>query len=278
MPALFLKWLIKDKIALTGSLLLLAIVTVAILAPYVSPYPPNEQHVLHTLENPSSTYLLGTDQYGRDLLSRILWAARPSLIVGLVSVSSAMVGGMLLGMLAGYFGGLTDHLVMRTVDITLSFPSLVLGLMIAVVLGGGLINTIIAISITFVPRFARLARGSTVSIKENYYVEAGRALGSNSFEIFTRHLLPNIIGPDLVVATLWVGQAIRLEAGLSFLGMGVQPPTPSWGNMLKAGVDNILRASHLALYPGLCIVVAVLAFNLLGDSLRDQIDPTLRRS
>lgn len=270
------KWILKDKIALSGTILIILILAVAILAPFVSPYPPNEQHVINKLEGPSSTYLLGTDQYGRDLLSRLLWAARPSLIVGLVSVSAAMALGVLLGMIGGFYGGKVDHLVMRLVDVLLSFPSLVLGLMIAVVLGGGLNNTIIAISITFVPRFARLARGSTVSVREEYYVEAARAMGCNSPRIFARHLLPNIIGPVLVVATLWVGQAIRLEAGLSFLGMGVQPPTPSWGNMLKAGVDNILRASHMATYPGLCIVAAVLAFNLLGDSLRDKIDPTLR--
>lgn len=270
------RWLIRDKIAFSGTVLIVLIIAVAILAPFVSPYSPNEQHVIDKLEVPSDTYLLGTDQYGRDLLSRLLWAARPSLIVGLVSVSAAMVGGILLGMIGGFFGGMVDHLVMRLVDVLLSFPSLVLGLMIAVVLGGGLNNTIIAISITFVPRFARLARGSTVSVREEYYVEAARAMGCNYTRIFARHLLPNIIGPVLVVATLWVGQAIRLEAGLSFLGMGVQPPTPSWGNMLQAGVENILRASHMATYPGLCIVAAVLAFNLLGDSLRDQIDPTLR--
>lgn len=271
-----LRWLFTDKIALSGTVLLVGIVVVAILAPFISPYFPNEQHVLDKLRGPSDAYLLGTDQYGRDLLSRLLWAARPSLMVGIVSVSIAIVFGVILGMVAGYYGGMADNLIMRVVDILLSFPSLVLGLMIAVVLGGGLNNTIIAISVTFVPRFARLARGSTVTVKEEGYVEAGQAMGSSSLRIFLRHLLPNIIGPVLVVATLWVGQAIRLEAGLSFLGMGVQPPTPSWGNMLKAGIDNILRASHMATYPGVCIVVAVLAFNLLGDSLRDRIDPTLR--
>jgi len=270
------KRLFKDKIALTGGVLLLAILIVALFAPLLSPHPPSRQNVIDQLEGPSSTYLLGTDQYGRDVLSRLLWASRPSLFIGVSSILLALLGGLILGMTAGYYGGAVDHLLMRFADIVMSFPSLVLGLMIAVVLGGGMVNTTIAISITFVPRFARLVRGSTVSVREEYYIEAERAIGSSSLRIFSRHLLPNIIGPIVVMSTLWVGQAIRVEAGLSFLGLGVQPPTPSWGTMLKAGMDNFLRASHLATYPGLCIVAVVLAFNLLGDGLRDRLDPTLR--
>lgn len=271
-----LTWVIKDRITLTGTILLVLVVGVAILAPFISPYPPNEQNVLKKLQGPSDAHFLGTDQYGRDLLSRLVWAARPSLIIGVGSVSVAMVVGIILGMVAGYCGGMVDSLVMRIVDMLLSFPSLVLGLMVAVVLGGGLKNTIIAISLAFIPRFARVARGSTISAKEEYYVEASQAMGCGPIRIFARHLLPNIIGPIFVVATLWVAQAIRLAAGLSFLGMGVQPPKPSWGNILRAGVSNIFRTFNMALYPGLGIVAAVLAFNLLGDGLRDRIDPTLK--
>lgn len=268
--------LIKDRVGVSGAILLVAMIIMATFAPFICPHSPNEQHVIDQLKGPNSTYWLGADQYGRDVFSRLIWAARPSLFIGVFSVAMALTVGLPLGITAGYFGGTYDHLVMRLTDILMSFPPMVLGIMVAVVLGGGIINTSIAISITFIPGVSRLARGSTLSIREESYIEAEKAIGSSSLRLILRHLLPNIIGPIIVMSTLWIAQAIRTEAGLSFLGLGVQPPTPSWGNMLRAGMDNFLRAPHLAIFPGIAIVTAVLAFNLLGDSLRDQLDPTLR--
>ncbi len=267
---------LKNRVAVIGFFATLLIVLIAIFAPWVAPYDPVKQSIVDRLSPANEQYWLGTDSYGRDLLSRIIWGARPSLIIGIVSVGIGMVIGMIFGMLAGYYGGIFDSLFMRVVDVLMAFPTFLLGLLIATVLGGGIVNLIIAISITMVPRFARLARAPTLSIIEKEYVEASKAIGQKDLQILLFHVLPNIIGPILVLGTLWTATAIRIEASLSFLGLGVQPPTPTWGGMLNEGVDRLTEAPWMAIYPGLALTITVIAFNMIGDGLRDIIDPKLR--
>lgn len=267
---------LKNRVAVIGFFATLLIVLIAIFAPWIAPYDPVKQSIVDRLSPANEQYWLGTDSYGRDLLSRIIWGARPSLIIGIVSVGIGMVIGMIFGMLAGYYGGIFDSLFMRVVDVLMAFPTFLLGLLIATVLGGGIVNLIIAISITMVPRFARLARAPTLSIIEKEYVEASKAIGQKDLQILLFHVLPNIIGPILVLGTLWTATAIRIEASLSFLGLGVQPPTPTWGGMLNEGVDRLTEAPWMAIYPGLALTITVIAFNMIGDGLRDIIDPKLR--
>jgi len=268
-----LRGLLKDKLAATGTLLVLIISLVAIFAPVVAPYEPSAQNLSNRLCSPSSEHLLGTDEFGRDALSRIIFGSRVSLIVGVLSVALAMVIGVPVGILCAYFGKRFDLVVMRVVDILMSFPTLVFGLMLVAALSPNLMNVVIAIAISLVPRFIRVARGPALSIMRKEYVESSKAIGASIGRIVFLHILPNIAGPIAIMATLWVATSIRIEAGLSFLGLGVQPPTPSWGNMLKAGMNRILMAPWMAIYPGIAIVISVLAFNLIGDGIRDFLDP-----
>lgn len=266
----------ESKIAIAGSILIVAVVLIAILAPWISPYDPREQKVLKRLQGPQADYLLGTDHFGRDILTRIIWGSRTSLTVGLLAVTFGGLLGTCLGIIAGYKGGLIENFIMRTADVFLSLPSLLMGLIVIVALGSGVSNVVIAISVALTPRFIRLAHGPTLSLKEIGYVEAARASGGQEIRIMLRHILPNIIGPIAVMATLWVATAIRIEASLSFLGLGTQPPNSSWGLMLKSGVDNIMISPYLAVFPGLAILFAVMAFNMVGDGLRDALDPKLQ--
>lgn len=266
----------ESKIAIAGSILIVAVVLIAILAPWVSPYDPREQKVLKRLQGPQADYLLGTDHYGRDILTRIIWGSRTSLTVGLLAVTFGGLLGTCLGIIAGYKGGMIENLIMRAADVFLSLPSLLMGLIVIVALGSGTSNVVIAISVALTPRFIRLAHGPTLALKEIGYVEAARASGGQAVRIMLRHILPNIIGPIAVMATLWVATAIRIEASLSFLGLGTQPPNSSWGLMLKSGVDNIMISPYLAVFPGLAILFAVMAFNMVGDGLRDALDPKLQ--
>jgi len=268
-----LRGLRKDKLATTGALLVLIISLVAIFAPVVAPYEPSAQNLSNRLCSPSSEHLLGTDEFGRDVLSRIIFGSRVSLIVGVLSVALGMVIGVPTGILCAYFGKRFDLVVMRVVDILMSFPTLVFGLMLVAALSPNLMNVVIAIAISLVPRFIRVARGPALSIMKKEYIESSKAIGANTGRIVFLHILPNIAGPIAIMATLWVATSIRIEAGLSFLGLGVQPPTPSWGNMLKAGMNRILMAPWMAIYPGIAIVISVLAFNLIGDGIRDFLDP-----
>ena len=268
-----LRGLLKDKLATTGTLLVLIIALVAIFAPVVAPYNPSAQSLSNRLRSPSSEHLLGTDEFGRDVLSRIIFGSRVSLIVGVLSVALGMVIGVPMGILCAYFGKRFDLVVMRVVDILMSFPTLVFGLMLVAALSPNLMNVVIAIAISLVPRFIRVARGPALSIMKKEYIESSKAIGANTGRIVFLHILPNIAGPIAIMATLWVATSIRIEAGLSFLGLGVQPPTPSWGNMLKAGMNRILMAPWMAIYPGIAIVISVLAFNLIGDGIRDFLDP-----
>lgn len=270
--------LLRDKLAIFGFIMFLLVLLMSICAPLLSPYAPSTQNMSDRYSGPGQPYLFGTDQYGRDILSRVIYGSRASLIVGFTSVSFSMFIGTIIGMVAGYCGGKLDDLVMRGVDILLSFPTLLLGLLIVAILGPGLVNTIIAIAISILPRFARLARGPTVTVKEAVYIEASRACGQSDTRIIINHVLPNIMGPILVMGTLWLATAIRIEANLSFLGLGVQPPTPSWGNMIRAGVNNITITPWLAIFPGIAITIAVLGFNMVGDGLRDALDPKLQTS
>lgn len=256
-----------------GLLVLLVYIVIALGAWTVAPYDPREQSVVNRLKPPSTAHVLGTDDFGRDVVSRIIHGSRVSLIVAFVSVLSGGTMGLVLGILSGYLGGRFDRVLTGLVDVLLSFPNLMLGLLVVVIVGGGLNGIIIAIAISMIPRFARLARGPTLSAKEKEYVDACRVMGAGTGRIVFRHILPNIIGPLVIAASLWMASAILLEANLSFLGLGVRPPTPTWGNMIRDGTTVMFQAPWLAVYPGLAIMLAVIAFNMLGDGLRDVLDP-----
>ncbi len=267
---------LRNRSAVAGLIMVMIILPVALLSPLIAPYDPIDQNVELQLKAPDKSHPLGTDSFGRDMLSRILVGGRVSLTVGVLSVLLGMVIGSPFGLLAGYYGGKLDILITRAIDILMSFPTLLMGLMVLAILGPGMNNLIISIALAFAPRFARMARAPTISIKEQDFVTASRALGMNDWRIMFRHILPNIIGDISVMATLWTATAIRLEANLSFIGIGVQPPTPSWGVMIRTGVDYLTNAPWISIYSGLAILITVLSFNMIGDGLRDIIDPKLR--
>jgi peptide/nickel transport system permease protein len=265
----------QDRTALCGFFIIIGLIVVAIFAPWIAPYGFSEQHILHAFEGPSAEFLLGTDEFGRDLLSRIIWGTRPALIVGVLSVMISIGIGVPIGVVAGYKLGWIDRTVSWIVDIMLSFPSLLLGLMIVTLLGQGIYKVIVAIGISHVAQYIRLARGPTMAMRNHDFVRAARALGAGDIRITFSHILPNIIGPIIIMGTLSIAAAIRMEASLSFLGLGIQPPSPSWGNMIREGVANILQSPWMALFPGLTLTFTVLAYNMVGDSLRDMFDPRL---
>ena len=266
----------NNKAAVVGAVMALVVLLTAVFAFLISPYDPLDQDVFHRFSPPERSHPLGTDEYGRDVLSRIIWGTQISLTVGFFSVLLGMIMGTAMGVVAGYSGGGTDTLIMRMVDVLLSFPTLITGIMIAAILGSGLVKLIITIGIVFAPRFARMAYGPTLAVKELEYVSSAKVIGASSFRIIIRHILPNIFGEIMVAGSLWMGTAIMIEASLSFLGLGVSPPTPTWGNMIKSGIDVLANAPWLSLFPGLSILITVLAFNMIGDGLRDIADPKLR--
>ncbi|ALM82785.1 ABC transporter permease [Bordetella sp. N] len=266
----------RNKLSWVGLGLLLIIVLVAVLAPWIAPHDPLQQNIAYRLDPPSADYWLGTDSYGRDVLSRLIYGARVSLLVGFVAILIAMSIGASLGILAGYVGGLLDQFIMGLVDVLLSFPTLLLGLMVAAMLGASLENLIIAIAITEIAPFVRVARAPTIALKQRDFVEAGRALGFGPFRLMGVHILPNMVSDVVVLGSLWMASAIRTEASLSFIGLGVPPPAATWGAMIREGFENILDAWWLTVFPSLAILLTVLALNLLGDALRDAIDPKLR--
>ncbi len=249
----------------------------ALLAPWLAPYDPEQQHLHMMLEPPCAQFPLGTDDLGRDVLSRLLYGARVSLWVGFVSVGLAVSIGLFLGLAAGYFGGWIDEIIMRGVDVMLCFPSFFLLLSVIAFLEPSLTNIMVVIGLTSWMGVARLVRAETLSLRERDFVAAARLAGTNARQIILRHILPNALAPVLVSATLGVAGAILVESSLSFLGLGVQPPNPSWGNMLMEGKDVLEIAPWLSLYPGLAILFTVLGYNLLGEGLRDHLDPRLRR-
>lgn len=272
----FWKRLKRNRLALASLIFLGFLVLLAIFAPLVAPYDPYEGNMPMALKGPSADHLLGTDELGRDILSRIIYGAQISLRVGIIAVTIALFAGMVLGATAGYYGGLIDNIIMRFMDIMLAFPSLLLAITFMVVLGKGIENAIIAIGIVSVPEYARIVRGSVLSAKENEYVQAARTIGCHDGQIIFRHILPNVTAPIIVRATLGISAAILETAALGFLGLGVQPPYAEWGTMLGSGRGYLLNAPHLVTFPGMAIALTVMAFNLLGDGLRDALDPRLR--
>lgn len=267
---------LSNNLSRCGMVLLGFLFALAVFAPWIAPYDPLEQDIVNRLMPPSAEHLLGTDTYGRDVLSRLIYGTRISLLVGFAAVAVAMVIGSLIGILAGYIGGIFDDVVNGILDVMLSFPTLLLGLMIAAMLGASLENLIIAIAITEIAPFARVARAPTIALKQREFVEAETAIGAGHARIVFVHILPNMLSDVVVMGALWMASAIRTEASLSFIGLGVPPPTPTWGGMIREGFENILDAWWLAVFPSLAILITVLALNLLGDALRDAIDPKLR--
>lgn len=268
----------RNRLALLGLFTVIALYLIAFLAPLIAPYDPIAQGDLTTSAflPPGADHWLGTDQFGRDVLSRIIYGARISLAVGFIAVAIAIILGSLLGAVAGYIGGKVDAVIMRFTDMVMAFPRLVLLIMIIALFDSSLTLIILVLGLTQWPGTARLVRGEVLSLREQEYVQAARALGFGRSRIILRHLIPNVLAPVIVAATLGIGNTIVLEAGLSFLGMGVQPPTPSWGTLLADGRQSLIDAWWVATFPGLAIVITVLAFNLVGDGLRDALDPRLR--
>jgi peptide/nickel transport system permease protein len=268
---------LKNKMAVAGGLVVVALFAVSLLAPYLAPYEPNAIDLKQVLAPPSAKHVLGTDQLGRDVLSRMIWGARISMMVGFVATGIAIFIGAILGAVAGYYGRWVDALIMRFVDIMLCFPTFFLILAVIAILEPSIWNIMIIIGLTGWMGVTRLVRADFISLKEREFIRAARATGAGNLRIIIRHLYPNAMASILVAATLGVAGAILTESALSFLGIGVQPPTPSWGNILTAGKDNIDIAWWLSLYPGLAILITVLGYNLLGEAIRDSLDPRLRR-
>ena len=266
----------RNRTAVAGLVLILVIVAIALAAPLVAPDDPLKQSVRDRLATPSLGHLLGRDDKGRDILSRVVYGTRIALQVGIFSVLLGGALGTAIGIVAGYFGGKVESALMRLTDVLLAFPDLITGLLVLAVLGPGLWKMIVAIGLTIAPRFARIAYGPTLAIKNKEFVEAARSIGVEDGRILRRHILPNVAGDLLVFASLWTASAIRLEASLSFIGLGVPPPTPTWGQMIREGTVHLANAPMYSLGPGLALLVTVLAFNLVGDGFRDVLDPKSR--
>lgn len=259
-----------------GLAVFLVVALAALLAPWIAPYDPLEQDILYRLKPPQDGFLLGTDYFGRDILSRLIYGARISLVIGIASTVIAMVVGSVIGIVAGWHGGRFDVVMMQAMDMLLAFPSLILGLIIVAMLGPSVWNITLAIALTSIPSFARIARAPTIAVKQREYIDAGRALGFSDLRLMAGHVLPNIFPEILVMASLWLANAIRTEASLAFIGLGVKPPIPTWGGMIREGFENILDSFWLVLAPSVAILVLVFALNILGDGLRDAIDPKLK--
>ncbi|TFD99707.1 nickel transporter permease [Jeotgalibacillus salarius] len=271
------KRLKKNKAALVGGYLIVFFIVVAIFGPMFLSKSPNETDIANKLAGPSAEFWFGTDNFGRDIFVRIIHGMSITLYVGFTSVVIGLVVGVPLGIISGYYGGRIDNLIMRVMDVLLAFPGILLALAIVSVLGGSLQNVIIAVGIFSIPAFARIVRGSTLSVKKLEYIDAVRALGATDFRIIFRHILPNVMSPIIVQATLRIATAVLTAAGLSFLGLGAQPPMPEWGAMLSEGRAYIYDAWHVAFFPGMMIVFVVLAFNIFGDGIRDALDPKMKQ-
>jgi peptide/nickel transport system permease protein len=267
----------KSKLGMISLLFLLLTIIISLSAPFISPYDPITQNVSERMLPPSSDHWLGTDAFGRDILSRIIHGSQTSLLVGFISVTISSLIGTTIGMIAGLKGGLLDEILMRILESIQALPMLLLGLMLLVALGSNMTTLIIAISLGLTVSCARIARGPTLELKEKEFVKASIACGASNVRIILVHILPNILGPVLVMATLHMASAIRVEASLSFLGLGIQPPAPTWGNMIQDGLRFITTAPWVAIYPGIALMVVVIAFNIFGDTLRDAFDPHLIR-
>ena len=256
-----------------GIVIVVVMIAAAIAAPWISPFEPNDQDVLLVLSAPDAAHWFGTDQFGRDVFSRVVWGARISLYVGFVATFAGVVIGTVIGLVSGYYGGLVDRIVVAVTDVLLSFPQLIMGLLLVAVLGASLTNLVIAIAVTAVPAFIRMARGSTMAMRERDFVDACRALGYSDLRILFVHVLPNIMDEIVVMASLWLASAIRTESTLAFIGLSVPPPTATWGGIVRDGFDNLLDAPWLSLFPSLAILAVMIGLNLIGDGLRDASDP-----
>jgi peptide/nickel transport system permease protein len=272
----FRRVLLRRKLVVFGLVVIFLLLICAIFAPLLAPYDPYKINLGQALRQPEWGHLLGTDAYGRDILSRIIFGSRTSLLVGIVAIAIASSIGMTLGMLAGYFGGWTNTIIMRLIDALMSFPMILTALIIASLIGGGLRNVMIALGISLMSVYARMMCGQVLSVKENDYVLAGCAIGGSNLRIMMRHILPNCFPPFIVLMTLQMGAAILAEAGLSFLGVGIAPPGAAWGGMINDGYQYLLTNATLSFAPGIAIMLVVFAFNMVGDGLRDALDPRLR--
>jgi peptide/nickel transport system permease protein len=272
----FIRVLFSRGIVILGILIILLVIIAAIFAPFLAPYNPYEQNLPQRLLNPSAQNLLGTDALGRDLMSRLIYGSRNSLLVGIIALGVAAILGMSMGLIAGYFSGWVSTVIMGFVDALMCFPMILLALVIASLLGGGMRNVMIALGIAMLPGYARLMCGQVLSIKENDYVLAEHAAGASNMRVMLSHILPNCFPPLIVLATMQIGAAILAEAGLSFLGVGIEPPAAAWGLMVEDGRKFLLTNPLLSFAPGLAIMLVTFAFNMVGDGLRDALDPRLR--
>lgn len=271
-----MRQLSKNKLAMLGLAVLLIEIILALLSPWIIPYDYTEMDMTACFATPSTQHFFGCDDMGRDIFSRVLYGARFSISIGIIAIAISNVIGMAIGSVAGYFGGQVDNVIMRILDIIQAIPGMLLMIVISAVLGPGFINTIIAMSVGGIPGTARMLRAQMLKERENEYIEAAQSINCSKVRIVVSHLLPNCMSPMIVGATMGVAQTITMAAGLSFIGLGVQPPTPEWGAMLSASRQFIRQAPHLVIFPGLAIAVTVLALNLLGDGLRDALDPHMR--
>ncbi|WP_026576823.1 ABC transporter permease [Bacillus sp. UNC438CL73TsuS30] len=272
-----LSLLMDNKAAMVGAFIIIFYILVALFAPLLAPFDPYKVDLPHKLLPPSEHHWMGTDDKGRDILSRIIYGSRLSMGVGFAAVLFGAFFGIILGLIAGYYGKWVDTIIMRIMDVMLAFPGILLALAIISALGPSLINVTIAVGVFSVPLFARIVRGSTLEVKRLEYIDAIRSLGANDFTIITKHIFPNILSPIIVQGTLRLATAILSAAGLSFLGLGAQPPSPEWGTMLSNGRDFIFSAPFMALFPGLAISILVMGFNIFGDGLRDAFDPRMKK-
>jgi peptide/nickel transport system permease protein len=272
----FSKVFLGRPVVVFGAIIIIIFIICATFPEWIAPYDPVKQDLKNVLLQPNSEHLLGTDALGRDLLSRIIFGARTAVMVGIVALGIAAVSGMILGLIAGYFGGITYAIIMRFIDALMSFPVLLLALAIAALLGGGLLNVMIAIGIGMMSGYARVMCGQAISVRENDYVLAARSLGASTIRIMFRHVLPNCFPPMIVLMTMMIGMTILFEAGLSFLGIGIKEPTVAWGSLVNDGYKYLLTHPLLSVAPGIAIIAVVYAFNMVGDGVRDAIDPKLR--
>ena len=271
-----MKQMSKNKLAMIGLAIFIVEIVLAILAPYISPYSYTKMDMTACFATPSATHFFGCDDMGRDIFSRVLYGARYSISIGILAVLFSVVIGCAIGAVAGYFGGQVDNLIMRLLDFIQAIPGMLMMIVISAVLGPGYLNTIIAMSFGSIPGMARMLRAQMLKERTNEYIEAATSINCSTFRIIFHHLIPNCLSPIIVQATMGVGQTITLAAGLSFIGLGVQPPIPEWGAMLSASRQFMRQAPHLVVFPGLAIAVTVLALNLMGDGLRDALDPKLK--
>jgi peptide/nickel transport system permease protein len=266
----------SNKLSVIGLALFSAVAIIAAAAPLLTVYDPLAQDVSQKLAAPSAGHIFGTDEYGRDIWARMIHGARLSLLIGLASTAVAIVIGSSVGVIAGWYGGRLDAFAMQVMDVLLAFPSLILGMIVVAMLGPSLANIILAIALTSIPAFARIARAPTIAIKGRDFIDACRSFGFSTPRILVRHVLPNIVAEILVMGALWLANAIRTEASLAFIGLGLRPPTPTWGGMIREGFDNILDSPWLAVVPGTAVLLVIFSLNLIGDGLRDAVDPRLK--